>query len=203
MKKTTAKKVATKPVTKPTGPQPCDDCLYHKAWYPAVTIEALMSQCRVCGAPSKPMKSFSDHMTTDAKKKDVEGMWHRMSNEARAAFAAEGLAPEGVLVSAPSKKADVKPSKPTSDGAAESTPKGNVAPRRPGVITRIIEVLKEASPKSPATKESILAALVVSFPDREQKAMRNTVSSQVPSALKAEKGIVVQTDGKGGFWLPK
>jgi len=72
----------------------------------------------------------------------------------------------------------------------------------PGVIQTIIKCLREASKKKPISKDKILAKLVKAFPDREEKAMKSTISSQIPSGLKTEKGLEVKTDGEGGFWLP-
>lgn len=69
-----------------------------------------------------------------------------------------------------------------------------------GVIATIIEELRKASAKKPTTKEKILAVLVKKFPDRDPKAMKSTVSSQIPSGLRTEKGLVVQSNDKG-IWL--
>lgn len=73
-------------------------------------------------------------------------------------------------------------------------------PSRPGVITRIIELLSKATEKKPITKAEILADLKVQFPDRAENAMKSTISSQVPSGLKVEKKIIVHKKGDG-FWI--
>lgn len=72
----------------------------------------------------------------------------------------------------------------------------------PGVIQTIIACLRKASEKKPTTKDAILAVLVETFPEREEKAMKSTISSQIPSGLKVEKGLIVQSNDKG-VWLPK
>lgn len=69
-----------------------------------------------------------------------------------------------------------------------------------GVIATIIAELRKANAKKPTTKEKILAVLVKKFPDRDPKAMKSTISSQVPSGLRTEKGLVVQSNDKG-VWL--
>lgn len=86
---------------------------------------------------------------------------------------------------------------------AAPSPVLSVAPKKPGVVLKIVETLRSASKKKPATKESILAVLVKAFPERDPKAMIKTVSSQVNGAMKAEKGIDVSTDGAGGYWISK
>lgn len=87
--------------------------------------------------------------------------------------------------------------------AGAKSPAKPGSPKKPGVIAAIVRELTAASKKKPATKEAVLAVLVSEFPERGEKAMRSTISSQVPSGLKTEKGLIVQTDGKGGWWLPK
>jgi hypothetical protein len=82
--------------------------------------------------------------------------------------------------------------------AEKQSPKGK---RGVGVIATIVECLKGASEKFPVTKEAILEVLKVKFPDREERAMKSTVSSQIPSGLKTEKGFIVKNNAKG-YWLP-
>ena len=89
---------------------------------------------------------------------------------------------------------------PATQPRQEEPPK---APRTVGVVQSIIDALKSASKKKPITRDAILKILVKKFPDREASAMKKTISSQVPGALKTEKGIVVSTDGKGGYWISK
>ncbi len=83
------------------------------------------------------------------------------------------------------------------------TPVGPAVPKKPGVVKKILECLRAASKKRPATKESILAVLVKAFPERDPKAMSKTIGSQVNGAMKVEKGIDVSTDGAGGYWVSK
>ena len=78
---------------------------------------------------------------------------------------------------------------------------GVKATKKPGIITRIIEVLRSASKKKPVTKEQILEELKKSFPERDAKAMKNTIGSQIPSGLLTEKNLKVSKDDKGGYWL--
>jgi hypothetical protein len=72
--------------------------------------------------------------------------------------------------------------------------------KKPGVVAKIVEVLKAASAKKPVTKDDILKVLVKEFPDRDPRAMKSTISSQVPSCLKTEKGLVCKSNAKG-WWL--
>lgn len=89
----------------------------------------------------------------------------------------------------------VKAQKPKKDEPAQ---KGR---KKPGVVAEIVNILKRASKKKPITKAQILDQLVKKFPDRAPHAMKNTISSQVPSALWTEKKLKVATNDKGGFWL--
>lgn len=110
-------------------------------------------------------------------------------------------------------RAPSSPAEAISPSSGEKTPAAEKAavnakaePKKakgPGVIQTIIQVLRTGSKKAPLSRDAILDRLVPVFPERERASMRGTVSSQVPSALLAEKGIVVSTDGKGGYWLPK
>ncbi len=84
---------------------------------------------------------------------------------------------------------------------AQSAP---VPTKRPGVIAKIVEVLRAASKKNPVTKDQLLKTLCETFPEREKDAMRGTVSSQVPNGLLKEKNLTVHhTADKSGWWLPK
>lgn len=73
--------------------------------------------------------------------------------------------------------------------------------KKPGVIARIVTLLRDASPTKPITKEQILADLVETFPDRKRDAMKSTIGSQIPCGLKTEKNLDVQSDDDGGYWL--
>lgn len=97
--------------------------------------------------------------------------------------------------------------KPTEVVADREQPTGPVvvravAGKKPGVVARIVEILRAASKKKPVTKEEVLKRLVEAFPERSPQAMKSTVASQIPSCLRIEKGLIVETDKKGGFWLP-
>lgn len=103
----------------------------------------------------------------------------------------------------PAKKGkEAKAEKPAKAPKAEKEPKA----KKPGVIAAIMEMLGKASKTKPITRKEIVAQLVKMFPEREEKSMKATVSSQVPSGIKAEKKIVLGTDNKHpetGFWLLK
>jgi hypothetical protein len=73
--------------------------------------------------------------------------------------------------------------------------------KRPGVVRKIHELLKAASKKAPATRAGMLVELVKAFPEREEAKMKNTLGGYIPSGVKAERGVVLEADGKGGFWV--
>lgn len=104
------------------------------------------------------------------------------------------------------KRSRKKASDDEDDEEEESVPvkpkpaKKGPGKRGVGVIATIIAELRKANAKKPTTKEKILAVLVKKFPDRDPKAMKSTISSQVPSGLRTEKGLEVQSNDKG-VWL--
>ena len=96
-----------------------------------------------------------------------------------------------------------KNGKPESPEKVKDKPTKKIGPaqKKPGVITRIIELLRDATKKKPITKEEVLADLVKKFPEREAQGMKNTIGSQIPSGLRTEKKLICQTNGKSGWWL--
>ena len=72
--------------------------------------------------------------------------------------------------------------------------KGN-GKSKPGVVATIVEMIKA----KPMTKETILDKLSKKFPDRDPKGMSHTVTIQLGSRLKADKGINVKCDDKGRY----
>ena len=74
---------------------------------------------------------------------------------------------------------------------------------RPGVVDKILAVLRTGTKKKPVTRAQILKELVAAFPERDPEKMKKTVASQVPHCLLTEKKIVVSTDGAGGYWISK
>lgn len=166
-----------------------------------MTAEQVKEYCQVCsgpkthkaGADQQPFFSSDPIIREQTRARDVE--WADRRSRAIAELEGNDSPP---VVSTPKNPSSSTFNVEKSAGRSETPRKS-----KPGVITRIIEVLRAASKKSPVTREEILKDLVRSFPDREERAMRSTVGSQVPSALKTEKGLIVQTDGNGGYWLPK
>lgn len=71
---------------------------------------------------------------------------------------------------------------------------------RPGVLAHIERMLREATAQAPVDKKTILASLVVAFPDREESKMKTTVAMQVPSGFKIEKGYIIGTVA-GGYYF--
>lgn len=175
----------------------CAYCTYLKMYYPEVRPEGLKEACYVC-SPAKDMKYSTE--STDARALRLDRELIDSTNNYRNTFKLGPILPktENNPVIAEQQPAF----KPVS-GQQEHATGRRLTVKKPGVITRIIELLRGASKKKPITKDAILEDLVKTFPDRESKAMRNTISSQIPSCLKTEKDLTCKTDGKGGWWLPK
>jgi hypothetical protein len=75
-------------------------------------------------------------------------------------------------------------------------PKGPKKEAGPGIIKTIITLIEKAGKKG-ITKEAILAELLETFPEREEKSMKNTINVQVPSRISKEKFELGKTeDGK-------
>ena len=71
----------------------------------------------------------------------------------------------------------VKPEEKAKDTKTEPVKKVK------GVIATIISCIE----KGPIKKEKILEVLIKEFPEREEKAMKNTISVQIPARIKKEK----------------
>ena len=67
-------------------------------------------------------------------------------------------------------------------------------PQRPGVLALIVDLLKRATRAHPITKGEIVAKLAEHYSEREPAKMKTTVSMQVPSGLKIEKGYIVSRE---------
>jgi hypothetical protein len=89
-----------------------------------------------------------------------------------------------------------------SKPAAKKGKPKNTPFQKVGVIQTIVDTLKKASSKNPVTKDDVLEILKTKFPERDERAMKSTVSSQIPSGLRVEKGLEVEKNDKG-YWLPK
>lgn len=95
------------------------------------------------------------------------------------------------------KKTMVNP-KAKEEGPGRGRVKGD---KKVGVIANIIRMLVEAGKKKkPITKQDIKDKLASSYPDRPAEGMAGTVNMQVPTGLKTEKNITVESNDKG-YWI--
>tara|TARA_R100000808_G_scaffold6960_1_gene20340 strand:- start:4095 stop:4685 length:591 start_codon:yes stop_codon:yes gene_type:complete len=102
----------------------------------------------------------------------------------------------------PPKKKKKKKEEPKEEPKEESKPLPEKKPiRKGGVIATIVEILEAASEKKPITKEDILGKLIKKFPGKEPASMMSTIKTQVPSRLKLAKGIIVEKNNEGGWWI--
>lgn len=109
---------------------------------------------------------------------------------------------------APAKAAAGKKGGKTSGNKPKGGTTGRGAPvgqKKIGIVQTIIDTLKKATKNKPIPKPGILAVLVKKFgpgteADKEERTMKSTVASQVPSGLKAEKEIEVKKNDKG-YWI--
>lgn len=90
-----------------------------------------------------------------------------------------------------SDKKDKEP-KPKKDAKGEGTRSASKG-KKPGIINTIVETI-EKSGKKGVTKDEILNALKETFPDRDEKSMKNTINVQVPNRITKEKFKVVKTE---------
>lgn len=70
----------------------------------------------------------------------------------------------------------------------------------PGIIESIIEFLRTGTSGRPLTKDEVLKRLTKRFPDRSADAMKTTISIQIPSRIKSDRGIVVRKN-ENGYWI--
>jgi hypothetical protein len=182
------KRVVGKKVHKGKTKPSCHYCRYLKKWYPEVGWDGIKEACSVCNPP--PMAARTETVTMRSSRMDRE-----LIEERNRLVSLYGGRPEAEAIE------DGKPKYVPAGGTAVHETGRRLTKKKPGVITRIVELLRAATKKKPITKEEILADLVKQFPDRVPQAMKSTISSQVPSCLKTEKGLIVKTNGKGGYWL--
>lgn len=102
----------------------------------------------------------------------------------------------------PGKKGGGKPSKngkpvKKGGGAAFQSAGRNGSP---GVIDSIIEFLCAASARKPLSKEDIHEKLKKRFKERSADSMWTTINIQVPSRLKADRGVIVKKN-ENGYWI--
>jgi hypothetical protein len=95
---------------------------------------------------------------------------------------------------------DSVPLKKKSAKKSGKASKNGDKPKRPGVIAKIIEQLETASKNKPISKAKILKAMVKAFPDREEAAMKNTLTMQLSTGLRTEKGMEVGKNDDG-YWI--
>lgn len=86
--------------------------------------------------------------------------------------------------------------------AKTKSKKAEVA-KGPGVIATIVKIVEGATKTKPLTREDIFAKLVDAFPDRDAESMMATVKTQVPSRLTKDKGMTLEKNDKGAYWVVK
>ncbi len=129
------------------------------------------------------------------------------------AFAEMGAREVSTLVAPPTLESFVAPLAPpqtSAEGApSDGAPKMRVehangaafTATRPGVLAHIENLLRRATAEAPVSKSEILASLVVAFADRDEAKMKVTLSMQVPSGFKIEKGFIIsKVEGKGYYF---
>jgi hypothetical protein len=86
--------------------------------------------------------------------------------------------------------------------AAEPEAKPEVSKQSPfqgvGIIATIVSLVESADKKTGITKEQILDALAVKFPERDKARMGKTVQVQVPARITKERFKVIKLP-TGGF----
>ena len=76
----------------------------------------------------------------------------------------------------------------------------STAPKGPGVISSIFELVKKAG-KRGISKDDILKALEVRFPERVAGSMVKTINVQLPKRMSKEKGVTIVKLENGKFAL--
>jgi len=66
-----------------------------------------------------------------------------------------------------------------------------------GVIATIKDILSKTSKKKQITKQDILDALVIEFPDRAASSMKSTVNAQVPGRISRETDMDIEKSADG------
>ena len=148
--------------------------------YEDMDDEALEAQIRQDCTEIDPADKFSDEAKAIIAELDIDIAW---------------AAPKKAAGKAAAPAKAEKAAKAEKPAAAKKTgPKKAGGEGKPGVIATIISLLQ----KGPITKADILAELVKTFPDREEKAMKSTINIQVPGRLIKDKSLdVVEVKDKG------
>lgn len=101
---------------------------------------------------------------------------------------------------AKSDKKEPKAPKEPKEPKAEKSNRGSATPGKgSGIIATIVELLTNATAKTPMTKAKILATLVAKFPDRDEASMKSTINVQVPARISKEK-FALAGDSTTGFY---
>jgi hypothetical protein len=170
-----------------------------RPWYPNLSPEDDAKTCKKCRGASVSNTPNAAPERTEARVEQL-ARYDRELAQNRAVFhkvpLQEETDPSSNEVEKPRPKLTYTP-KAGEQVHATGRP---LTAKKPGVITRILELLRGASKKKPITKPEILEDLKKTFKGRDPKAMMNTINSQVPSCLWTEKKIKAQTNGKGGWW---
>ena len=94
-------------------------------------------------------------------------------------------------------KSDMKKKTPTNKPGAKKTTAKKAEKKSPGVIATIIATVQKAGKKG-VTKEEVVAVLVKTFPEREEKSLANTVGVQLPVRINKERDFSVERNEKTG-----
>ena len=94
-------------------------------------------------------------------------------------------------------RANEETGKEVKKASVPKVKKASVPKVKTGVIATIVSLVEKA-PEEGITKKEILGELVRQFPDREEKALRNTVNSQVPWRINKQR-FPLQKVGKAAF----
>lgn len=99
--------------------------------------------------------------------------------------------------------AKVKNKGKKSKDKGEKPKKKSTGMTKPGIIATVIEFLKMASKKKPLTVDTCIQKVLKKFPDRQESSLRNTITSQLSSQLRANKDMDVRKHPEGGYYLGK
>jgi len=72
---------------------------------------------------------------------------------------------------------------------------------RPGVLASIVAMLRSSHARGGITKAGILEGLVREYPSRPAEKMKSTVSMQVPSGIRGERGYALTVTLRDGLKL--
>lgn len=108
------------------------------------------------------------------------------------------------------KKANAKTEKAEKPAKAvkaekEKKPKAEKSEKKPGVIAKILEIIKT---DGPITREDIVKKIVKLFPDRDAKGLEHTVYVQIggkssPTRMEKEKNVKFKISSTGEYKLTK